>query len=192
MNQLQMALFTWIKANPSPSGLLYVMDEAQNFVPSQQGAPCKESANKLAAQARKYGLGMILATQKPKGIDNGIVSNCTTHIYGRMGSGTTLDAIKDLIRAKGGEANDWAASAGANLIFQQRDRAGRSDPHASLLELASGKSAASGRNHRQGAAVKKEIFAALRAESGKSQKPTHRSSRSTFAIPQFRGQHHLG
>ena len=33
-----------------------------------------------AAQARKYGLGMIFATQLPKGIDNRIVSNCTTHV----------------------------------------------------------------------------------------------------------------
>src|SRR6478752_4387832 len=54
VNQLQMALFTWIKAHPSESGLLYVMDEAQNFVPSQMGTPCKQSAKALAAQARKY------------------------------------------------------------------------------------------------------------------------------------------
>ncbi|MFT4080708.1 ATP-binding protein [Rhodomicrobium sp.] len=106
VNQLQMALFTWIKANPSETGLLYVMDEAQNFVPSQVGTPCKESAKSLAAQARKYGLGMILATQLPKGIDNGIVSNCTTHVYGRMSSPTAIEAIKDLVRAKGGEADD--------------------------------------------------------------------------------------
>lgn len=106
VNQLQMALFTWIKANPSPTGRLYVMDEAQNFAPSLMGTPCKASAKSLAAQARKYGLGMIFATQLPKGIDNGIVSNCTTHIYGRMSSPTPITAIEDLIKAKGGEAHD--------------------------------------------------------------------------------------
>ena len=78
VNQLQMALFTWIKPNPSPTGRLYVLDEAQNFAPSQVGTACKRSALSLAAQARKYGLGMIFATQLPKGIDNAIVSNCTT------------------------------------------------------------------------------------------------------------------
>ena len=117
VNQLQMALFTWIKANPSQSGLLYVMDEAQNFVPSQSGTPCKESAKSLAAQARKYGLGMILATQLPKGIDNGIVSNCTTHVYGRMSSPTAIGAIEELIRAKGGEAHDIGRLSRGEFYF---------------------------------------------------------------------------
>ncbi|MEJ2229392.1 MAG: ATP-binding protein, partial [Alphaproteobacteria bacterium] len=106
VNQLQMALFTWIKQNPSEAGRLYVLDEAQNFAPSLTKTACKASAQSLAAQARKYGLGMILATQLPKGIDNGIVSNCTTHIYGRMSSPTTITAIKELMAAKGGAQED--------------------------------------------------------------------------------------
>jgi len=68
VNQLQMTLFTWIKQNPSLTSRLYVLDEAQNFAPSQAGTACKASALSLAAQARKYGLGMIFATQLPKGI----------------------------------------------------------------------------------------------------------------------------
>jgi hypothetical protein len=40
VNQLEMALFSWIKKNPSPRGRpltgLLVMDEAQNFAPSQK------------------------------------------------------------------------------------------------------------------------------------------------------------
>jgi hypothetical protein len=126
VNQLQMALFTWIKANPSESGLLYVMDEAQNFVPSQVGTPCKESAKSLAAQARKYGLGMILATQLPKGIDNGIVSNCTTHVYGRMSSPTAIGAIEELIRAKGGEAHDVGRLSCGEFYFRPKDPLARS------------------------------------------------------------------
>ncbi|MGH7248123.1 MAG: ATP-binding protein, partial [Pseudomonadota bacterium] len=75
VNQLQMTLFTWIKQSRSPAGRLYVLDEAQNFAPSQAGTACRASTLSLAAQARKYGLGMIFATQLPKGIDNAIVSN---------------------------------------------------------------------------------------------------------------------
>ena len=41
VNRLQMALFTWIKQNPSPTGRLYVLDEAQNFAPSVSRAACK-------------------------------------------------------------------------------------------------------------------------------------------------------
>lgn len=106
VNRLQMSLFTWIKRNPSRTGCLYVLDEAQNFAPSGAGTACKASALSLVAQARKYGLGMMFATQTPKGVDNKIVSNCTTHVYGRMNAPATIDAIRELMAAKGGTADD--------------------------------------------------------------------------------------
>jgi len=117
VNQLQMTLFTWIKNHPSPTGRLYALDEAQNFAPSQKATPCKESTLALAAQARKYGLGMIFATQAPKGIDNKIVSNCTTHFYGKMNSPATIDAVRDLIAAKGGGGDDVAGLSAGVFYF---------------------------------------------------------------------------
>jgi DNA helicase HerA-like ATPase len=117
VNQVQMALFTWIKQHPSEMGRLYVLDEAQNFAPSQTKTACKASAQALAAQARKYGLGMILATQLPRGIDNGIVSNCTTHIYGRMSSPATIEAIKELMAAKGGAQDDIGKLSSGEFYF---------------------------------------------------------------------------
>jgi hypothetical protein len=82
VNRLQMTLFGWVKKHPSPRGLLYVIDEAQVFIPSGAGALSKTSGVQLVAQARKYGLGMIAVTQAPKGIDNKVVSNCTTQFWG--------------------------------------------------------------------------------------------------------------
>jgi hypothetical protein len=117
VNRLQMSLFTFIKDHPSPTGRLYVVDEAQNFVPSGAGTACKASAQSLAAQARKYGLGMLFATQTPKGIDNKIVSNCTTHVYGRMGSQATIDAIHDMMAAKGGAADDIGKLSRGEFYF---------------------------------------------------------------------------
>ncbi len=119
VNQLQMSLFTWIKRNPSPAGRgrLYVLDEAQNFAPSQKLTPCKESALSLAAQARKYGLGMIFATQTPKGIDNKIISNCTTQFYGRMSAPATIEATRELMAAKGGSGEDIGRLARGEFYF---------------------------------------------------------------------------
>jgi hypothetical protein len=117
VNQLQMSLFTWIKRNPSPTGRLFVLDEAQNFAPSMKTTPCKESTMALAAQARKYGLGMIFATQTPTGIDNKIVSNCTTHFYGRMSSPTTIAATRGLMEAKGGGGDDIARLSRGEFYF---------------------------------------------------------------------------
>jgi hypothetical protein len=109
VNQLQMALFTWIKRHPSATPRLYVCDEAQNFAPSQGSTASKASAVALAQQGRKFGLGMIFATQAPKGIDTNIVSNCLTHFYGRMSSPALLDATEDMIKSRGGTARDLGA-----------------------------------------------------------------------------------
>jgi hypothetical protein len=117
VNQLQMTLFTWIKQDPSPTGRLYVLDEAQNFAPSQAGTACKASVRSLVAQARKYGLGMIFATQLPKGIDNAIISNCTTHVYGRMSSPATIQATQELMAAKGAAADDIARLTKGEFYF---------------------------------------------------------------------------
>lgn len=117
VNQLQMALFAWVKKNPSSTGRLYVMDEAQNFAPSQKSTPCKESTQSLAAQARKYGLGMIFATQTPKGIDNKIISNCTTHFYGKMSAPATLAAIRDMAAARGGNVGDFGTLTQGQFYF---------------------------------------------------------------------------
>lgn len=117
VNQLQMTLFTWIKRHPSPTGRLYVLDEAQNFAPSGKSTAASESARALAAQARKYGLGIIFATQVPKGIDNKLVSNCTTHFYGRQSAPATIEAAKEMMAAKGGGGQDIGRLSGGEFYF---------------------------------------------------------------------------
>ena len=103
LNQLAVLLFRWVKANPTPAGDrplhgLLVIDEAADFIPSAQTTACKASLRTLAAQARKYGLGMVLATQHPKGVDNMIVANCGTQFYGRMGSPAAVAAAEDILK----------------------------------------------------------------------------------------------
>ncbi len=107
VNRLQMALFGWIKSHPSERGRLYAVDEAQTFLPATGKTPASlASGRKLAAQARKYGLGLVVATQAPKGIDNTIVSNCTTQFFGRQSAPATIAAAAEMMAAKGGAATD--------------------------------------------------------------------------------------
>ena len=110
LNQLAMTLFTWIKKNPAPAnrplrGLL-VIDEAKDFVPSGSSTACKASIIRLAAQARKYGLGMIFATQAPKSIDHNIIANCSTQFYGRANSPTSIQVIQDQLSQRGSNGRD--------------------------------------------------------------------------------------
>jgi DNA helicase HerA-like ATPase len=57
VNQLQMALFTWIKRNPSPTGRLYVLDEAQNFAPSQRRRRARRARNHWPPRPVNMGSG---------------------------------------------------------------------------------------------------------------------------------------
>jgi hypothetical protein len=118
VNRLQMTLFGWVKKHPSPRGLLYVIDEAQVFIPSGAGALSKTSGIQLVAQARKYGLGMIAVTQAPKGIDNKVVSNCTTQFLGKQNSPTDQQSVKSMIAATGGSADDVGKLAAGEFYFK--------------------------------------------------------------------------
>jgi hypothetical protein len=106
VNQLQMALFAWVKKNPvgdRPLGALYVMDEAQTFAPSSPATACSQSTRALAQQARKYGLGLVFATQAPRGLHNQIVGNATTQLYGFMNAPVQIAAVREIAAAKGGD-----------------------------------------------------------------------------------------
>jgi hypothetical protein len=105
VNQLQMALFAWIKRNPAgarPLRGLLVMDEAQTLAPSRGYTTCTRSTLALSSQARKYGLGLVFATQQPKGLNNAIPGNAATQFYGLLNAPAQIDTAQEMARAKGG------------------------------------------------------------------------------------------
>jgi len=109
VNQLEMALFAWIKRHPAndrPLGGLFVMDEAQTLAPSGAMTACTASTLALASQARKYGLGLVFATQAPKGIHNRIVGNAATQYFGFINSPTQVAAAKEMAAARGSTVLD--------------------------------------------------------------------------------------
>jgi hypothetical protein len=109
VNQLQMDLFAWIKRHPASDrpllGLL-VMDEAQTFAPSGAMTACTQSTLALASQARKYGLGLIFATQAPKNLHNRIPGNAATHFFGRLSVPIQIEAAREMAKVKGGDVPD--------------------------------------------------------------------------------------
>jgi hypothetical protein len=113
VNQLAMTLFAWIKKNPARDGVLLsgllVVDEARDFVPSGKTVASSDSLVRLAAQARKYGLGIVFATQQPKSINHNVIANCQTQIYGRASSPESIAVIRDQIQQRGGSGSDVAS-----------------------------------------------------------------------------------
>ncbi|MEC3974098.1 helicase HerA domain-containing protein [Amycolatopsis sp. H20-H5] len=109
VNQLQMELFAWVKRHPArdrPLGGLLVMDEAHELAPSAGSTPSTESSIRLATQARKYGLGLVLATQSPKAVHNRISGSATTQFFGLLSHSTHIDAARNLARNKGRDLYD--------------------------------------------------------------------------------------
>jgi len=109
VNQLQMGLFAWIKKHPAndrPLLGLLVMDEAQTFAPSGAMTACTMSTLALASQARKYGLGLLFATQAPKNLHNRIPGNAATHFFGRLNVPAQIDAAREMAKVKGGDVPD--------------------------------------------------------------------------------------
>ncbi|MFY1699602.1 ATP-binding protein [Solwaraspora sp. WMMA2101] len=109
VNQLQLALFAWIKRNPAgdrPLGGLLVMDEAQTLAPSGPITPCTRSTLMLASQARKYGLGLVFATQAPKGLHSQIPGNAATQFFGLLNAPVHIEAAREMARFKGGDVPD--------------------------------------------------------------------------------------
>jgi uncharacterized protein DUF87 len=113
--QLGATLFSWIKAHPTPPGRalrgLLVIDEAKDLVPSTRRTASGDSLIRLANQARKYGLGLIFATQQPKAIDHHVIANCATQFYGRVSSPAALDVVREQLRVRGAHGDDVATLA---------------------------------------------------------------------------------
>lgn len=109
VSRLQMELFVWFKRHPvqdRPLGALLVMDEAQTFAPATGGAASTRSTVLLASQARKYGLGLVFATQAPRGLHNHIPGNSATQFFGLLNAPIQISAARDMARAKGGDVPD--------------------------------------------------------------------------------------
>ncbi|MDQ7903519.1 AAA family ATPase [Phytohabitans sp. ZYX-F-186] len=111
VSRLQMALFAHFRANPVRDrslGGLFVMDEAQIFVPAGAATPSTESTRMLIAQIRKYGLGMLLATQMPKGLHNSVLGNTANQFIGRLTAPAQLAAAEQMAQARGSTLDNVA------------------------------------------------------------------------------------
>ncbi|MFN7923741.1 MAG: hypothetical protein U0Q16_26805 [Bryobacteraceae bacterium] len=104
IGQLAVTLFNWIRKNPvrppaQVRGLL-VIDEAARFLP-RGNAESKPGLLLLAQQARKYGLGLVLATQNPMDLDYNATANFATHLYGTANQPQVVDFIRKALQEKG-------------------------------------------------------------------------------------------
>lgn len=70
-------------------------DEAHNFAPKGFDAPAKGVVKEIAQEGRKYGVFLILATQRPALLDETVTAQLNTKCVFRTVRATDIDTIKE-------------------------------------------------------------------------------------------------
>ncbi|MFH1055394.1 MAG: ATP-binding protein [Candidatus Altiarchaeota archaeon] len=61
--------------------LLFVVEEAHNYAGANLVHSCKSQLQRIASEGRKFGIGLVVISQKPSKIDEEILSQCNSGIY---------------------------------------------------------------------------------------------------------------
>lgn len=85
--------------------LLVVLEEAHNYLKSDTHSIASRTVQRIAKEGRKYGVGLLLVTQRPSELDETILSQCGTIIALRMNnskdrsfvSGAIQDELRSLV-----------------------------------------------------------------------------------------------
>ena len=80
--------------------LLLVYEEAHKYVPNSEAfkyRASKESIERIAKEGRKYGVSLLLASQRPSEISDTIFSQCSNFIAMRLTSPTDQSYVNRLL-----------------------------------------------------------------------------------------------
>jgi hypothetical protein len=94
-------LYVWILKNPSEDiQLLFYVDEIAPYIPPYpRNPPPKEAYTFLFKQARKYGVGLVAATQNITDIDYKALAQVNTWCLGRMMTQQDIGRVKKIIQS---------------------------------------------------------------------------------------------
>lgn len=84
-----------------PSPVLVVLEEAHRYLGEGASALTRDSANRIAREGRKYGIGLLLVTQRPTELPRTALAQCGTIIALRLSNsddqGTIKSALPDAV-----------------------------------------------------------------------------------------------
>ena len=76
------------------SPVLIVLEEAHRYLGASANALTREAANRIAREGRKYGVGLMLVTQRPTELPDTALAQCGTLIALRLTNTTDQGAIR--------------------------------------------------------------------------------------------------
>lgn len=86
---------------------LLLLEEAHNFAPARANTPAEERAiavtKQIAQEGRKFGVGMILISQRPSRLDETTLSQCNSYIIMRMVNPADQNFVRRVVESLGEE-----------------------------------------------------------------------------------------
>ncbi len=88
-------LFELRKLEEVPAGMI-VIEEAHNFIPERGfgKAVSTQVLRTIASEGRKFGLGLMVISQRPARVDKNVISQCNTQIILRVTNPNDINAVK--------------------------------------------------------------------------------------------------
>lgn len=78
--------------------LLVVLEEAHNYLKAGENSISSRTVQTIAKEGRKYGVGLLLVTQRPSELDETVLSQCGTMIALRMNNTKDRGHIKSAVQ----------------------------------------------------------------------------------------------
>ncbi len=72
-----------------------LIEEAHRFIPKKENTLSKRIVKRIAAEGRKFGVFLILVTQRPQKIDQDVLSQCNSQIIMRMTNPEDQKAVRN-------------------------------------------------------------------------------------------------
>jgi hypothetical protein len=99
--------------DPENLPLCLILEEAHTYIPedtSSKYSLCLERVEKIAKEGRKYGISLIVVTQRPSNISSTVLSQCGTFITLRLTNDLDQNKIKRLLPDLLGDQADILSS----------------------------------------------------------------------------------
>jgi len=99
------ALQRYLKQNGKPLPTVLVLEEAHTFVrkESDQGASapaaelCRQTFERIAREGRKFGMGVVLASQRPSELSPTVLAQCNTFLLHRIVNDIDQNLVRRLV-----------------------------------------------------------------------------------------------
>lgn len=94
------------RTNEKPLPTVLVLEEAHTFIQrsggDQEGTPtpvqtCREVFERIAREGRKFGLGLVLSSQRPSELSPTVLAQCNTFLLHRLVNDRDQDLVRKLI-----------------------------------------------------------------------------------------------